>query len=113
MKRQKPQSTFMLCLRSDGSEDLEPRKVYQFLPNRAAAKEGYARIIDESGEDYLYPADYFVALRLPAGISRELTSNFSKSAGNGKTEYKHADNKAAAKAARRIIRVVSRFIKLP
>jgi hypothetical protein len=72
MKSEKPRSRFVLCIRNDGAEDLEPRKVYQLLPDRAAAQEGYARVIDESGEDYLYPADYFVPLRLPVGISREL-----------------------------------------
>ena len=74
MKSQRPRSSFVLCLRNDGAEDLEPRKVYQLLPDRAAAEEGYARVIDESGEDYLYPADYFVPLRLPAAISREWSS---------------------------------------
>jgi len=66
MKSQRPRSSFVLCLRNDGAEDLEPRKVYQLLPDGAAAEEGYARVIDESGEDYLYPAEYFVPLRLPA-----------------------------------------------
>ncbi|MFZ0963326.1 MAG: hypothetical protein WAO35_20895 [Terriglobia bacterium] len=74
MKSEKPRSSFVLCIRNDGAEDLEPRKVYQLLPDRTAAEEGYTRVIDESGEDYLYPADYFVPLRLPAGISRELAS---------------------------------------
>jgi hypothetical protein len=38
---------------------LEPRKVYRVLPDEAAAEDGYLRVIDESGEDYLYPQDYF------------------------------------------------------
>jgi len=61
----------LLCIRSEGSDDLEPRKVYRRLPDRAAARDGYLRVIDESGEDYLYPAEYFVPVRLPAGIARE------------------------------------------
>jgi hypothetical protein len=72
MKDEKPRSRFVLCIRNGGSDDLEPRKVYQVLPDRAAAREGYARVIDESGEDYLYPAEYFVRVRLPAAISRKL-----------------------------------------
>jgi hypothetical protein len=47
------------------SEDLEKRKIYQVLPDKAAAKEGYLRIVDDSGESYLYPASYFIPLRLP------------------------------------------------
>ena len=44
---------------------LELRKIYQVLPDEQARKHGQLRIIDESGEDYLYPEDYFVAIRLP------------------------------------------------
>ena len=50
------------------------RKVYQVLPDPIAAKEGFLRIIDESGEDYLYPGEYFISLKLPATILRELVS---------------------------------------
>jgi len=58
-------SKFVLCIRSGGSEDLEPRKVYQAIPDPKAAKEGFIRVIDESGEDYLYPAEYFALIKLP------------------------------------------------
>ena len=74
MKREKRQSRFVLCIRNEGSDDLEPRKVYQLLPDRAAAREGYVRVVDESGEDYLYPAEYFVPVRFPAAIAREFLS---------------------------------------
>ena len=53
---EKSRSNFVLCIRNDGAEDLEPRKVYQILTDRPAERDGYARVIDESGEDYLYPA---------------------------------------------------------
>ena len=49
----KPQSKFALGVRTNGSDDLEQRKVYRLLPDRAATREGYLRVIDESGEDYL------------------------------------------------------------
>lgn len=65
---------FVLCVRNDGSEDLEPRKVYQTLLDRTADREGYLRVIDESGEDYLYPKEYFVPVNLPAAVVRELES---------------------------------------
>ncbi len=66
-------SRFLLCLRNDGEEDLEPRKIYPFLPDEKAAQEGYVRVIDESGEDYLYPSELFVPISLPAAAVRELS----------------------------------------
>jgi len=72
MRRGRQQSKFVLCVRNDGSEDLEVRKVYQALPGLSAEREGYARVVDESGEDYLYPAEYFVPVRLPAAVAEEL-----------------------------------------
>jgi hypothetical protein len=71
---EKSKLTFVLCIRNEGAEDLQPRKVYQVLSDRSAAREGYKRIIDESGEDYLYPADFFVPVRLPRAVSRKWVS---------------------------------------
>jgi hypothetical protein len=62
---------FLLCVRNDGSDDLELRKVYQVLTDRTAAREGYVRVIDESGEDYIYPRAYFVPVKLPVKVVRE------------------------------------------
>jgi hypothetical protein len=73
MGKSKAQMTFVICVRNEGSEDLVIRKVYQILPDAAAAKEGYLRVVDESGEDYLYPADYFIPLALPELAARKLT----------------------------------------
>lgn len=56
---------FMLCIENRDCEDLEKRKIYQILPDDEGSKEGYLRVIDESGEDYLYPESYFVLLQLP------------------------------------------------
>lgn len=72
MRRTKPQTRFALCVRTNGAVDLEQRKVYQVLPDRGAGREGYVRVVDESGEDYLYPAEYFVPVRLPAAAVRDL-----------------------------------------
>jgi hypothetical protein len=57
--------TFMLCIENKDCEDLERRKIYQVLIDDEASKEGYVRVIDESGEDYLYPESYFILLQLP------------------------------------------------
>ena len=70
MKNEKLRSKFVLCVRNQGAEDLEPRKLYQVLPNGDLSND-YVRVIDESGEDYLYPAEYFVPLKLPVAIVRE------------------------------------------
>jgi hypothetical protein len=74
MKAEKSRSKFLLCVRNDGSDDLELRKVYQLLPDPEAARAGFVRVIDESGEDYLYPAEYFVPVRLPVVIARTFLS---------------------------------------
>lgn len=62
---------FALCIRKGEDEDLEIRKAYPVLaarPNEA----GFLRVIDESGEDYLYPADYFIVLELPEAAEQAL-----------------------------------------
>ena len=74
MARSKPQRKFALCLRNEDCEDLETRKIYQVLSDDEAAKEGYMRIIDESGEDYLYPESYFVFVDLPREAEAALMS---------------------------------------
>jgi hypothetical protein len=56
---------FAVCVANDGYDDLELRKVYQIVPNARAAGLGCIRVIDESGEDYLYPAGRFATVRLP------------------------------------------------
>jgi hypothetical protein len=63
---------FAICLKNKGSEDLVIRKVYQVLPDENAAKKGLLRIIDESGEDYLYPDSYFFMIDLPQKVERAL-----------------------------------------
>ena len=60
-----------LCLRNKGYEvSLERRKIYPVLPDRDAAAHGQLRIIDESGEDYLYSATFFVLITLPRTVRR-------------------------------------------
>ena len=58
------EAKYVLCVRNEECEDLELRKVYRVLRDDKAAREGYARVVDESGEDYLYPESYFVPVRL-------------------------------------------------
>ena len=74
MKRAKSIGEFVLCIRSDNCEDLEPRKLYLVLADDRAAAEGYIRVIDESGEDYLYPQEYFLTIELPKAAEKALLS---------------------------------------
>jgi hypothetical protein len=51
----------VICLRNTGYEaSLEPRKLYAALPDPEGERHSRIRVIDESGEDYLYPVDFFV-----------------------------------------------------
>jgi hypothetical protein len=65
MAEKKGIKKFVLCVENKDCEDLEKRKIYQVLPDDEAEKEGYLRVIDESGEDYLYPQSYFILVQLP------------------------------------------------
>jgi len=56
---------FTLCIANKDCDDLEIGKVYQIVPDDAAAEEGYLRVVDESREDYLYPESYFAFVELP------------------------------------------------
>jgi len=65
MPRKQTARRFVLCVKNDDCDDLEKRKVYHVLVDPKAEKDGYLRVIDESGDDYLYPASYFLKLELP------------------------------------------------
>lgn len=72
MKSQGDKQQFVVCIRNDEAEDIQPRKIYNVLPDDIAAKDGYLRVIDDSGEDYLYPADYFLPIVLPQEVEQAL-----------------------------------------
>lgn len=66
-------SSYVLCIDDGGyPESLEVRKLYAVLPDERAAANNYIRVIDETGEDYLYPAKYFVSIELPPEVARVL-----------------------------------------
>jgi len=61
--------SYVLCIDDGGyPESLEVRKLYPVLPDEKAASRNYIRVIDETGEDYLYPAKCFVRIELPPEI---------------------------------------------
>lgn len=70
-KRRNQENRFAVCI-TDSEPDLSRGKVYQVLPDKSAAKDHYIRIVDESGENYLYPAHFFVSIKLPQEAERAL-----------------------------------------
>jgi hypothetical protein len=75
MKRKKQPIKYLLCVKNDDyPASLEVRKVYRMIPDEAAAARQFVRVVDESGDDYLYPESYFVAIELP----RTAASAFAK-----------------------------------
>ena len=67
MTRKKKSSQYLLCIdNSDYPASLETRKVYRTIPDAHATSRKFVRVIDESGEDYLYPADLFVPIDVPS-----------------------------------------------
>jgi len=72
MKAMRP-SRYAICLKNKNCEDLVVRKIYPVIPDEKAEKEHHIRVIDESGEDYLYPASYFfILVELPLKVERAL-----------------------------------------
>ena len=63
-KKRSTKAEFALCI-SDAEPDLELRTVYRVLADDSASKSQYLRVVDESGEDYLYPAKYFMLVEAP------------------------------------------------
>ena len=66
------QINFAVCILRTGDEDLEVGKVYRALPDAKAVEVGCLRVLDESGEDYLYPAERFMVLHLPEAVRERL-----------------------------------------
>ena len=74
MKQQKSSARrFAVCIDNSGyPASLELHKIYLVLSDEDAAKNGDLRVIDESGEDYLYPATRFIVIELPKAVERAL-----------------------------------------
>lgn len=73
MKAESQNPQFAVCIDNSAyPDDLRVRTVYQILPDDSAARSNYIRVIDETGEDYLYPAEYFVSVNLPPEAAKAL-----------------------------------------
>ena len=67
------ENRFAVCINnSEYQASLELHKIYRVLPDPDAASDGDLRVVDESGEDYLYPAEYFVPIQLPLAVEKSL-----------------------------------------
>jgi hypothetical protein len=70
MPRKESKTSYVLCVDSGGyPESLEIRKVYPVVPDELAAARNYVRVIDETGEDYIYPEKLFVPIEVPRSCS--------------------------------------------
>ena len=63
---------FAICITTDDTDLLTPRRIYRVLPDDSAARSHYVRVIDNEGEDYLYPADYFIFMEFPHEVAQAL-----------------------------------------
>ncbi len=75
MKTTRKKKSFVVCLSNDGyAASLERRKIYVALRDSEAERNGLLRIVDESGDDYLYPRSRFAALKLPRSLEQALAA---------------------------------------
>lgn len=73
MATTKSSPQFVVCINNEGYQaSLVPRKIYQVVPDKEAENHKMLRVIDESGEDYLFPASLFSPISLPQTLIKEL-----------------------------------------
>ena len=73
MSEEKTVPRYAVCITNEGDEaSLERDKLYVVLPDPQAEADGLVRVVDEHGEDYLYPADWFVAVEVPKAVQASL-----------------------------------------
>jgi hypothetical protein len=87
MKPQNKTPRIVICINNSGyADDLKVRTIYQVLPDESAARSNYLRIIDETGEDYLFPAAYFMPIELPTEVKQFFWQPISIAKSSGKTK---------------------------
>lgn len=65
----KREKQFAVCISNKGCvASLEVRKIYRLIPDKVGSKHGLVRVVDEMGEDYLFPEEYFVPVNLPQAV---------------------------------------------
>ena len=69
--RKKTSPKFVVCVTNEGfAASLEKRKIYVAFRDQAAEKHGLVRVVDESGDDYLYPKSFFRSIALPQPVKK-------------------------------------------
>ncbi|MFN0120898.1 MAG: hypothetical protein ACKV2V_10380 [Blastocatellia bacterium] len=63
---------FAICIESDDPDLLTPRRIYEIIPDESAARSDYVRVVDNEGEDYLYPASCFVFVSFAPEIEQAI-----------------------------------------
>lgn len=76
-------ANFALCIKTDEFVDLEPRRLYRIRADKKALELGLLRVVDESGEDYLYSATLFLPVRLTPAVARAVRQ-LDREDGNGR-----------------------------
>ena len=66
------EARFVICVKTEDPDLLTPRMIYEILPDESAAKSKLVRVIDNEGEDYLYPAEFFLFVDFPLAVRRTL-----------------------------------------
>jgi hypothetical protein len=72
MKEAGKKPVFAVCVANDGCDDLSLGMLYRVLPDEPASREEFVRVIDDSGEDYLYPSSRFVVVQVPESGEQRL-----------------------------------------
>ena len=72
MSQPSEQPRFAICVDAAGCDDLQIRKLYQLLPDATALTHDYIRVVDDSEEDYLYPAHRFIVFDFPEAVTQKL-----------------------------------------
>ncbi|NEP58802.1 MAG: hypothetical protein F6K31_17575 [Symploca sp. SIO2G7] len=73
------QAQFVICIHSEDCDDLTKFKVYRVFSDPSAAKDNYLRVVDDCGEDYLYPEDYFLQVKFSQAVEEVLLTGLSNS----------------------------------
>ena len=84
---QNPRPQFAICINTNDPDLLTPRMVYQILPDESAARSNYVRVMDNEGEDYLYPANFFIFINLPQTVEHILLHTSLPMSQNTPAEY--------------------------
>jgi hypothetical protein len=81
MNEHRQAARYVVCLTNAGYRaSLIPRRIYRMVPDAEASKRGLVRVIDESGEDYLYPHKLFSAIDLPKAAAQRFARSSSNRA---------------------------------